>query len=247
MPHSEPVSYILLAHNEASTIERELRAIDAAVIRRLPGSELIVAEDGSSDGTRGVIEALRDELRLRLVVGTERKGYARALIEAAAVASHSLVMLSDGGAKHDPEDFWKLYAMRGDHDVVIGRKTGRRDQRYRRALTAGLNLFLRLYFGAPLRDADSGYRLYSREVVNHIVRGSLLFRGFVSAEIALRALAHGFRVAEAPVSYRLREGESRGLPPRTIARAVIRLLSDARALKREIRKGRRARDKPPRR
>ncbi|MEK6373659.1 MAG: hypothetical protein AABO58_13290 [Acidobacteriota bacterium] len=150
------------------------------------------------------------------------------------------MLLSDGGAKHDPHDFWKLYAMRGDQDVVIGRKTGRHDQRYRRALTAGLNLFLRLYFGVRLRDADSGFRLYRREVVEHIVRGPLRFRGFVSAEIALRALAYGFRVAEAPVSYRMREGESRGLPPRAIARAIVRLLADTRALKREIRNGARA-------
>ncbi|MEK6376166.1 MAG: glycosyltransferase [Acidobacteriota bacterium] len=81
VPPSEPVSYVLLAHNEASTIEQELRAIDAAVIRRLPGSELIVAEDGSSDGTRGVIEGLREELCLRLVVSNERKGSMKAIVK----------------------------------------------------------------------------------------------------------------------------------------------------------------------
>lgn len=193
-----------------------------------------MAEDGSRDGTRAVLERLRDELRLRLVVGEERKGYARALIDAAAAAAHPLVLISDGGAKHDPQDFWTLYALRGDADAVIGRKVGRRDQAYRRGLTSALNGFLRLYFGVSLHDADSGFRLYSRRVIDEIVRRPLRFRGFVSAEIALRALARGFRVAEAPVSYRLREGESRGLPPRHIARAVLRLLADARALKREL-------------
>ena len=234
MVTSEPVSYILLAHNEASTIEAELRAIDTAVIRRLPGSELIVAEDGSRDRTRAVLERLRDELDLRLVLSNERKGYARALVDAAAVAVHPLVLISDGGAKHDSEDFWKLHALRDEADVVIGRKVSRRDPLYRRALTAALNGFLRFYFGASLHDADSGFRLYGRRVVDEIVRRPLRFRGFVSAEIALRALARGFRVAEVPVSYGMRQGESRGLPPRQIARAVLRLFVDARALKREL-------------
>ncbi len=76
------VSYILLAHNEVGTIEDELRSIHEAVIRRLPGSELIVAEDGSVDGTRPAIERLRGALSLRIVGGEARKGYARAMIDA---------------------------------------------------------------------------------------------------------------------------------------------------------------------
>ena len=46
-----PVTVIINVFNEADTIEQEIREIDAKIIRKLPGSELIVAEDGSTDGT----------------------------------------------------------------------------------------------------------------------------------------------------------------------------------------------------
>ncbi len=227
------VSYILLAHNEVETIESELRSIHDVVIQRLPGSELIVAEDGSGDGTRAVITSLAHELSLRVTGGEARKGYTRAMIDAVALASQPIAFVSDGGFKHDAEEFWRLWAVRDEYDVVVGWKHDRKDQWYRRALTWGLNLTLRIWFRAPVHDADSGFRMYNRRVMDEIIHGGLTFRGFVSAEVVLRSLHLGLRYAEVPTSYRRRHGESRGLPLRKMPSAVWCLLRDLRRLKRE--------------
>jgi len=228
------VSYILLAHNEVETIEGELRSIHEAVIRRLPGSELIVAEDGSVDGTRAAIERLRDALSLRIVGGEARKGYARATIDAVSAATQPFVFVSDGGFKHDAAEFWALWELRDSYDLVIGWKKERHDALYRRALTSGLNLALRMLFRVPLHDADSGFRLYNQRVVQEIIRPGLTFRGFVSAEVVLRSMAAGLRCGEVPITYRQRVGQSRGLPVRKIPRATLRLLLDLWRLKRLI-------------
>ena len=233
---NDGVSLILLAHNEAATIAEEITSFHGKVVSRLPGCEFIVAEDGSSDGTREVIQSVQKTVPLRLVGGAARKGYCRAVADAIAEARGSLICLCDAGMKHDPEDFWKLYRVRDTYDVVAGRKTNRQDQWYRRALTAGLNLFLRLYFRVPVRDADSGLRMYSREVAERIVAPGLRFTGFVSAEIAIRAIKAGFRYGEVPVSYAMREGSSRGMPVRIIPRVIRNLFREARALKRELRR-----------
>jgi glycosyltransferase involved in cell wall biosynthesis len=228
------ISVILLAHNEAGSIQREIVAFNDVVVRHLPRHELIIAEDGSSDGTRERIEAVRETYGLKIVGAVERLGYARAVRNAVAQAGGDFIFICDGGEKHAPSDFWKLYDRRHDADLIIGRRTERRDRWYRLFLTSALNLFVRLFFGVDMRDADSGIRLYNRRVVDQVFTSPLLFRGFISTEIAVRASKFGLRCLEVPVSYR-RGRTSRGLPLRNMPRAILCLLADSWTLKRELR------------
>jgi glycosyltransferase involved in cell wall biosynthesis len=239
---TERISMILLAHNEAASIEAEIAAFQEEVLDHLPLSELIVAEDGSSDGTRQRIEAVQHRYDNLTIAGAAvRLGYAAAVRNAVAHARGDFVFVCDGGQKHDPADFWKLYDQRHSAGLIAGRKTNRTDQRYRRFFSSALNLFVRHFFGIEAFDADSGMRLYSRRVVDDVIAGPLHFRGFISTEIVIRSVRRGFRYVEVPVSYRRKRGESRGLPFRTIPRAVVRFLADSWRLKRELA----AIDRPP--
>jgi glycosyltransferase involved in cell wall biosynthesis len=227
------ISIILLAHNEAGTIAQEIASLHDAVLRHLPSHELIIAEDGSSDGTRARIESVQETYGLKIVGAVKRLGYATAVRNAAASATGDFLFICDIGAKHDPADFWKLYARRDDADLIAGRRTARSDPPYRLFLTSTLNLFVRLFFTVDAYDTDSGMRLYNRRVVDEVLAAPLLFRGFISTEIAVRALKRGLRYLEVPVSYR-RGRTSRGLPLRAIPRAIMRLLADSWALRREL-------------
>jgi glycosyltransferase involved in cell wall biosynthesis len=230
-----PVSIVLLAYNEAETIARELESFHEQIAARLPGSELVVAEDGSTDGTTQIIDRLAERLPLVHLSSPERLGYARALTRAVLSARNEWVFFSDTGCKHEPGDFWRLYERIGDCDLIVGRKTDRRDQLYRRALSLAYNATLRAYFGlGDVHDADSGFRLFDRQVVERVFRPGLTFKSFVGSEIVLRSILLGLRYAEVPVSYAQRVGESKGVPPRTIARQVRRVLGDLRRLKREL-------------
>jgi glycosyltransferase involved in cell wall biosynthesis len=231
----ERVSFILLAHNEAESIEEELRALYEVVVSKVPGLEVVIAEDGSTDATRAVLEALQPELGFRIFGGSERKGYRRAWTDALLATDADWVCICDGGLKHEPEDFWKLYDMRADADLVVGRKTGRQDQIYRQALTKSFNFTLRLYFGIDVHDADCGLRLMRRDVIDRIIRPGMTFRDFVPTELVVRTIKLGMRYREVPIAYRQRLGASRALPIKKIPRAVRRVLGDLRALKHELR------------
>lgn len=226
----------MVAFNEAQTIEAEVLRFHEAIIRQLPGSEFIVAEDGSTDGTTEILRDLAGRIGITHLNGTERKGYKRAFLDAIFATRNPYVFFSDSGGKHDPEEFWKLYPLRHEYDLIVGRKTGRKDQLYRQALTWGYNFLLRQYFGFDeVRDADSGFRLFNRNVLDQVLRGKLVYRGLIASEIVLRTIASGLKYREVEVSYELREGESRGLPLRKVPAVTMDALRNMIQLKADLR------------
>ncbi|MBI5401594.1 glycosyltransferase family 2 protein [Candidatus Wolfebacteria bacterium] len=231
---SEPVSVVINVYNEAETIEAEIREIYEQIVSRIPGSEFIIAEDGSTDGTKEIIGRLVREIGIIHSTGLERKGYIKALCDAFALAKNPYIFFSDTGHKHDPADFWQLYLYRKLNGLVVGLKTDRSDQLYRRLLTWGYNQLLSLYFGVKVKDADSGFRLYGKEVVKKIFNEKWINKDLVASEIVLRVIFSGFLFREVPVSYRQRIGESRGLPLKKIPRVIIGVLGNFSKLKTAI-------------
>lgn len=229
-----PVSIVLLAFNEREVIEGVVREMYEEVLLRLPGSELIVAEDGSTDGTAESLRELADSLPIRLVQGPERKGYTRALRDALGLAERDLVFFSDSSGKHDPRDFWRLYESLGDAEAVIGYKHPRRDPLYRLILTRGFNFLVNRYFGVRFRDINSGFRLMRRRAVGRVLQDQWRMRHLISFELTLRMALRGMAVKEVPVSHRRREhGPSRGLPLKKIPEAVVQALRAFPAIRRD--------------
>ena len=230
----EPVSIIINVYNEAGTIEQEIRELHAEIIEKLPASELIVAEDGSTDGTKEILARLKAELGIIHSTSMERKGYAKAFRDAVALAKNSYVFFSDTGGKQAFADFWKLYEHRAHYGIVSGIRSGRKDQLYRRLMTWGYNFLLRKYFHVNLRDADAGFRIYQAPLLRKIANEPWVNRHLISSELALRAIYSGFEVKEVPVLYRQRAGVSRGLPPAKIPKVIVSVLRNFARLKKEL-------------
>ncbi len=234
MEAKRPVSVIINVYNEADTIEREIREIHTEIIEKLPGSELIVAEDGSTDGTKETLVRLKAELGIIHSTSIERKGYAKAFRDAVALAKNPYIFFSDTGGKQDFADFWKLYEHCDRYGVVSGIRSGRKDQIYRRLMTWTYNFLLRRYFHVGLRDADAGFRIYQAPVLRKIANEPWVNRHLISSELALRAIYSGFEVKETPVLYRQRTGVSRGLPPAKIPKVIVGVLRNFARLKKAI-------------
>jgi glycosyltransferase involved in cell wall biosynthesis len=230
----QPISLIMLVHNEAETIEAVIRSYYQQIIAKLPGSEFIIAEDGSTDGTKEILDRLTKELNLRLISGQERKGYANAFRQALTYPKNEIIFLSDSGGKHEPADFWKLYSKINEADLVIGVKTNREDSRFRRLLTWGYNKIINLYFGSNFHDIDSGFRLVKKSMVDKISKKPWLFKELIASEFTLRLWGQGSKIAEVPVTYHARLGPSRGLPLKKIPRAIGQALINLPKLKREM-------------
>jgi len=233
----DDLSIVMPVFNEAATIERVLRDLRAKIDGRVANLEIVVAEDGSSDGTPEILARLAPELGIRLVTGRQRKGYTRAVKDALAEARRDWIFFLDSDGQHEPDDLFAMAALaeRERADIVTGVKMPRRAPWPRVLLSRGLRLADLLLIGASFRDANCGFRLMRRAAVERLLPQIDKLPLFVNTELLLRARAAGYRIVEMPVRHYARaEGGSRGLPPRRIPIEVYKLIRGLLALRAEM-------------
>lgn len=203
-PSMGGISLVFPVHNESFIIEQTLRNYLAELAPRVEDLEVIVAEDGSTDDTKAVLERLAEELPIRLFCSDERKGYQKAVIDAVKHATKPWIFLVDSDYQFAVIDFWRLEPYRKDYDIVLGMKSPRKDPFYRVWLSAGYNWLLRLFFKLPYRDMDTGFRLIRRELVESLAP-QIRHMSFFTAEFVVRAHYAGARIVEVPVPHYARK------------------------------------------
>jgi GT2 family glycosyltransferase len=97
-----------------------------------------------------------------------------------------------------------LEPCRRTHDVILGIKSPRRDPWYRVWLSRCFNLLLRLVFGVPYHDMDTGFRLIRREALEEIAP-DIRYLSFFTAEFVVRAHYAGYHIVEVPVHHYARK------------------------------------------
>lgn len=201
------VSVVFPVHNESFIIEQTLRNYIAELAGRIADFEVIVAEDGSTDDTKGVLERLETELPIRLSMSDERKGYLRAVIDAVSHARKPWTFIVDSDYQFAAIDFWRLEPERARADVILGMKSPRRDPLHRVWLSRGYNFLLRRAFGVPYRDMDTGFRLIRTDVLRDLAP-EVRHMSFFTAEFVVRAHWAGRRIVEVSVPHYARKAGS---------------------------------------
>lgn len=198
------ISLVFPVHNESFIIEQTLRNYIAELSPRVDELEVIVAEDGSTDDTKVVLERLAEELPIRLYMSDERKGYQQAVIDAVSHATRPWVFIVDSDYQFAAIDFWRLEPHRDRYDVILGMKAPRKDPFYRVWLSRGYNFLLRQFFGVPYRDMDTGFRLMRTEIVRALAP-EVCQMSFFTAEFVVRAHRAGHAIVEVPVPHYARK------------------------------------------
>ena len=231
-----PISLIIVAHQEAESIELVVREFYDKVLAKIPGSEFIVCEDGSTDGTKEILSRLEHECRLTLDMREGKRGYTQALRDGLALAKNPVIFFSDSDGQHDPDDFWRMCPLLKQYDLVVGWKKDRADSAYRLALTYIFNKLTAWYFGVKLHDIDCGFRLMKKPVADFLTAQPWRLTHCVNAELTVKAAYAGFKVAELPVSHFARRfGQSRGLPFKKLPKIIWHILKQFLIIKRDVR------------
>jgi glycosyltransferase involved in cell wall biosynthesis len=219
------LSIVLPAFDEEANIERALRAAGKAAERLCDRHEIIVVDDGSTDGTAELVRsAIRDDPRIRLVCHPENRGYGHALRSGFEAAELDLIFFTDADNQFDLEELEVFLPFIEHVDVVAGFRINRQDPLLRRFLARGWNAIVRVLFYVPVRDIDCAFKLFRRDVFDDINLEAM--GAMVSTELMVRLARSGKSVMEIGVTHLPRTaGRARGADPRVILRAVRELRS----------------------
>ena len=224
----------MTAYNEAGIIERVITDYYNEVSRKVP-CEIIVAEDGSTDGTREILLRMQKKLPMTLVLGDKKKGFKQACLDAYAAAKTPLIFFTDSDGQYVPQDFWKLYRNIEIYDVVYGLKIVRKDSFHRILLAWGFNLLIRHMFKMPYHDLDSGFRLMRKEVVDNVLSDVKHLKYGFTAEFNIRTYYKGFNILAVPIRHKPRKFGGTGMfPASKLPKIIFGQLKDLLRLRREL-------------
>lgn len=206
------VSLVIPCKNEENNVARLLAGIES-VFRGMPGlgSEIVMVDDNSTDGTAKLMDRLALRHRnLKVVHRRDGKcGVGRAFRDGFRKATGDYVMTLDSDFSHDPQEIASLVgkALEG-HDLVIGSRytgKGRADMPLtRQVISRSYSLLGRLFVGMPLRDLSTGFRLIKRSLLRKIRIENDEFDVHPELNVKLWKIAQ--RPVEVPIYYRPRSG-----------------------------------------
>jgi glycosyltransferase involved in cell wall biosynthesis len=194
------VSIVVPAYNEAATIQEVLSRVSAVPFR----TEVIVVDDGSTDGTADLVAAVDG---VRLIRRPQNAGKGAAVRDGIAATTGAIVLIQDADLEYDPKDLPKLLEplREGRADVVYGtRLRGGEPQRahlfWHYAGNRFLSLLTNVLFNTTISDMEVGYKAFRGDLIRgiHLVSDDFRFEPEVTAKVLK---VPGIRLYEVPISY----------------------------------------------
>jgi glycosyltransferase involved in cell wall biosynthesis len=199
--YTSGISLFFPAYNDENTIgllvDRALKLLPTLT----EDFEIIVINDGSTDGTKELLEGLaNDSPKVKVIHHPQNLGYGAALRTGFQNATKDLVFYTDGDGQYDVTELKNLVPlMTGDCDVVNGYKIKRSDSAYRIFIGKLYNRVARLFFRLRIRDVDCDFRLLRRKAIQSIQMVSS--SGVICVEMVFKLQRQGCRFVEAPVHH----------------------------------------------
>jgi glycosyltransferase involved in cell wall biosynthesis len=222
------LSIIMPVYNERTTLEEivnQVLSVDLTVNRHSVGAprapflnepvtlarELIIVDDGSTDGTREILDRWRKDPppEMEIIYHERNRGKGAALRTGFQHASGDILVIQDADLEYDPRDYVKLLEpiLEGRAPVVYGsRFLGGPRAAMSLTHTLGnkiLTLLTNLLYGTSLSDMETCYKCFRRDVIKDMTLRSRAFE--IEPELTAKILKRGYTIFEVPISYHGRE------------------------------------------
>jgi glycosyltransferase involved in cell wall biosynthesis len=194
------LSVVMPAFNERATIEEIIGRVLAVPLR----IELIVVDDGSTDGTRDLLQTLAGTHAFKLVLQPRNAGKGAALQRGFQEVTGDLVVIQDADLEYSPEELPDLISLirEGRADVVYGSRFLGRHRVFLFTHYAGnrlLTLLTNVLYNTMLTDMETCYKVMRTEVLRSF---RLESKGFgIEPELTAKIFKRGYRVYEVPITY----------------------------------------------
>jgi glycosyltransferase involved in cell wall biosynthesis len=218
------ISVFFPCYNEQDNLEVVIKQALAVLEQLKADFELIIVDDGSTDGTGRIADEMAEaNSRIKVVHHQTNLGYGAALRSGFKRSSKELVFYTDGDGQFDIKEMPPLLGLMEQYDIVSCYRLNRRDNIIRKINGWCWTKLVCLLLGMKIRDIDCAFKLYKREIFDNI---KLLSTGaLIDAEILARAIRKGYRVTQEGVHhYARRAGVQSGANLRVILRALRELM-----------------------
>ena len=210
---------IIPTYNEKENIEKLIRT----VLSLNTWFDILIIDDGSPDGTAGIVKQLRQEFpdRINIIERPSKSGLGTAYIAGfkwALSYPYQYIFEMDADFSHNPMDLTELYnaCKIKNADLAIGSRyiSGVNVVNWpigRVLISYFASVYVRIITGMDIMDATAGFKCYSREVLETIDLDKIRFKGYAfQIEMKFTAWKHGFKIVEVPIIFTdRREGSSK--------------------------------------
>lgn len=221
------ISVFLPTFNEEGSIEGVVLGVKKVLEKTAEKWEIIVVNDGSVDGTRGIVEKLssKDE-RIRVISHEVNSGYGASLQTGFYNARYNWISFIDSDGQFDFGEIGKFIEKQKETnaDLVIGYYKKRKVS-FTKILTSKVwETFIYILFGLKVHDIDCGFKLISKGVIEKIPHLESERGAFISSELLIKAKKKGFKFAEVPVTHYPRlQGKGTGRKLNVIIKSFLDL------------------------
>lgn len=196
------LSVIIPVYNEARTIDEILHK----VLRVDLDKEIIIVDDGSSDGTRDLLGKITDK-NIKIIYLKKNSGKGSALSKGIAAAAGQFVIAQDADLEYEPQDYLLLvnYALANNLEVVYGSRfleTRKNTPLWHYLVNKALTGLTNIMFGSRLTDMETCYKLIKLDLIKRLNLNSKRFE--VEPEITAKLLKRGYKIREIPIRYKSR-------------------------------------------
>jgi glycosyltransferase involved in cell wall biosynthesis len=208
------ISVIIPAYNEIHTIQEILKRVQAVGV----ADEILVVDDGSTDGTRGVLKEYDSQGPVRVIFHEKNQGKGAAVRTGIQHASGDLIIIQDADLEYDPRDYELLLQplREGIADVVYGSRFLGAPRRpamfWHMVANKMLTLMTNILYNNILTDMETGYKVFRREIVEDMKLRAKKFD--FEPEFTAKVLKRDVRIFEVPITFNPRdydEGKKIGL------------------------------------
>ncbi len=217
------LSIILPAFNEEGNIARAVESAFAGAAKIPMTCEVVVVNDGSRDGTAGILEALRMEQgpRLQVVDHAVNLGYGVALRDGFRASRGRLVFYTDSDNQFDLGELKDFTPLMAENDVILGYRIDRQDPWLRKFVSGGFNRLSSMAFGMSVRDLNCSFKLFKGDVIRGLPLDTPDF--FIDTELVARIHRGGFRYVQKGVRHYPRTAGKSTVRPSDVPRTLVSL------------------------